>query len=148
MNSLNIESQAEEVTLDTLVSDADSLDMSSSPTAMETTTENCGTQDNEDQSGEAKNRKAKTRKARGAGAKQKHVFNNKNMLNSQMQKASLDELKAAAITINDMISVREEEEEKARLQRQHEESEARKLMDMASEKGISKDVLLQMIEKI
>ena len=83
----------------------------------------------------------KTRKR--SGGKVKHVFNNRNMLNSQMQKASLDELKSASELLTETIKTREEEERLAKEKLERDRAAAAKLLEQAKAGGIDPAVLAE-----
>lgn len=76
-------------------------------------------------------------------SKVKHVFNNRNMLNSQMQKASLAELKSASEALNETIRIREEEEQRAKEKLAHDRAAAEKLLEQAKAGGIDPAVLAE-----
>lgn len=78
-----------------------------------------------------------------ANSKVKHVFNNRNMLNSQMQKASLAELKSASEALNETIRIREEEEQRAKEKLEHDRAAAEKLLEQAKAGGIDPAVLAE-----
>lgn len=78
-----------------------------------------------------------------ASGKVKHVFNNRNMLNSQMQKASLSELKSASEALIETIKTREEEERLAKEKLEQDRAAAAKLLEQAKAGGIDPAVLAE-----
>ena len=75
--------------------------------------------------------------------KVKHVFNNRNMLNSQMQKATLEELKSVSDALNETIKTREEEERLAKEKLEQDRAAAAKLLEQAKAGGIDPAVLAE-----
>lgn len=95
-----------------------------------------------DGSGEPGGSTVKKTRKRTSG-KVKHVFNNRNMLNSQMQKASLAELKSASEALIETIKTREEEERLAKEKLEHDRAAAAKLLEQAKAGGIDPAVLAE-----
>lgn len=78
-----------------------------------------------------------------SNSKVKHVFNNRNMLNSQIQKASLNELKSASEVLIEVIKIREEEERLVKEKLDKDRAAAAKLLEQAKEGGIDPAVLAE-----
>ncbi len=83
------------------------------------------------------------KKRKRNNAKVKHVFNNRNMLNSQMQKASLAELKSASEVLTETIKTREEEEQRAKEKLVQDRAAAERLLEQAKAGGINLAVLAE-----
>ncbi|KIF53198.1 MULTISPECIES: H-NS family histone-like protein [Vibrio harveyi group] len=98
-----------------------------------------------DQSGKGAEQASPTaqKRRKRSNTKIKHVFNNRNMLNSQMQKASLAELKSASEALTETIKTREEEEQRAKEKLEQDRAAAERLLEQAKAGGIDPAVLAE-----